>query len=613
MPQKLDDISRILSSTPSLVQVEITDVKEYESSQEIDLQIGSFLQITDNNGAVIIAVIQSYKLIDPPFDSDRERTLSLDAQPVGSIQGGKFCRGIQRMSIPPSKVEVVSEETLQLMYETELPSSKGIDPNFTIGRLAFNEEVRPVLNGDRFFNKHVAVVGATGSGKSCTVAKVLQEGMNPKDLGEGVLNNSHIVVFDIHGEYSSAFPSANILSVEKLRLPYWLMNSEELEEMFIESNEQNSHNQVSQFRHAVIENKKHHNTNLEKITYDTPVYFSIVEVLNYIVNMNNEVIGKQDGEGYPKKVNSEGKNNSSDKNEDGQLITDREAVYFTEQVQFVQTSQSKSEKASVGPFNGEFNRFIRRLEARVNDERLDFMMKAQKQDGNEFKTEDFESLLRRLAGYQDGESLPNSNVTIIDLAGIPFEETSIVVSLVSRILFEFSFYFKRCRAENPDEASEPEVPILVVYEEAHKYVPNSSLVKYSAVRTAIERIAKEGRKYGISLLIASQRPSEISETIFSQCSNFIAMRLTNPNDQSYVKRLLPDTISNITESLPALERREAILIGDAVTMPSLVIVDEIEHKPISRDVPVMTEWRKQWFELDFEPIVGSMQRRKKSS
>lgn len=170
------------------------------------------------------------------------------------------------------------------------------------------------------------------------------------------------------------------------------------------------------------------------------------------------------------------------------------------------------------------------------------------------------------------------------------------------VLFEFSFFFKK------NQPSDTEVPILVVYEEAHKYVPNSSLTKFRSVRTSIERIAKEGRKYGISLMIVSQRPSEISETIFSQCNNFIAMRLTNPADQNYVKRLLPDTVSNITENLPSLEKQEAIIIGDAITLPTLVCIDSIEKKPKSIDIDVLTEWQKDWYELDFTPIIQKLQK-----
>ncbi|MBA3037774.1 MAG: ATP-binding protein, partial [Desulfobacterium sp.] len=149
-----------------------------------------------------------------------------------------------------------------------------------------------------------------------------------------------------------------------------------------------------------------------------------------------------------------------------------------------------------------------------------------------------------------------------------------------------------------------ETPLLLVYEEAHKYVPKSDLVKYRASKTAIERIAKEGRKYGITLGIVSQRPAEISETIFSQCNNFIAMRLTNPDDQNYVKRLLPDSLGNLTDTLPALKTGEALLIGDSIVMPSIVKVDECkEYCPSSNDINYVEIWKEKWKDVVFNKIV----------
>jgi len=254
--------------------------------------------------------------------------------------------------------------------------------------------------------------------------------------------------------------------------------------------------------------------------------------------MNKEVIGKLEGENHPKLT-------------DSTLVEVREDYYFDKVCDFVLPSTKAAEKASNGPFVGDFDRFVRRLEIKINDERLSFLLSPQKADNSEYSTADFEEIIKNFVGYK---AKSEANITIIDLAGMPFEETSIVVSLISRLLFDFSFYFRTVK-ETEDEA-----PLLVVYEEAHKYVPNTKLAKYTSARAAIERIAKEGRKYGISLMIVSQRPSEISDTIFSQCNNFVVMRLTNPSDQSYVTRLLPDTISNVTDNLPALAEREAILI-----------------------------------------------------
>ena len=209
--------------------------------------------------------------------------------------------------------------------------------------------------------------------------------------------------------------------------------------------------------------------------------------------------------------------------------------------------------AATGTLNGSLGNFINRLENKINDKRLEFVL------GDECKFSDFETAIRAFIGYTLKHE---SNITIIDLSGVPFEVLSITVSLISRLLFELSYHIKQSSKHSTNET-----PLLLVYEEAHKYVPKSELAKFRSSRASIERIAKEGRKYGVTLLIASQRPSEISETIFSQCNNFIAMRLTNPDDQNYVKRLLPDALGSMTDTLSTLKSGEALLIG-----PSGIIV-----------------------------------------
>lgn len=247
----------------------------------------------------------------------------------------------------------------------------------------------------------------------------------------------------------------------------------------------------------------------------------------------------------------------------------------------------------MGPLNGKLSNFVSRLENKINDRRLDFLL------GEKSKTITFEDTLKQLIGY--GED--TSNITIIDLSGVPFEVLSITVSLISRILFEFGYYYKRlCAVKRADKHINNDIPLLLVYEEAHKYVPNNEMAKYRASRESIERIAKEGRKYGVSLLLASQRPSEISETIFSQCNNFLALRLTNPADQNYVKRLLPDTLGNIVDKMPSLKAGECLLIGDAVVLPSIVRVQRCNPEPSSNDIPYLQLWKEEWHDLDVDTL-----------
>lgn len=578
---------RIVAVSPNLIQMEVLDTVEFKKDLGDNFTIGSYLLISDDNNVSIIAIVQSYRIKDiPPSDqqqSPMQPCFIVDAQPVGFIdRRGRFRRGGQQITIPPTRVEIADSKALRKIYTTDNPSK-----DFIFGDLAQERSIQVAVDGDKFFSKHIAVVGSTGSGKSCTVAKILQEGMKPSDhqTQTGILNNSHIVIFDLHGEYATAaFPNANKIGINNLVLPYWLMNSEELEEIFIEKGEYNHHNQSSQFKLAVIENKKKYNTGLNKmkITYDTPVYFSIDEVYRYIFNQNiatknaktNKLAITPDFEGCDEKM-----------------------ILF-EEIKFKEKNRGE---INDGPYAGEFHRFVSRLETKLSDERLEFLLKPRKADGTEYTTDDLGAIVKQFLGYIDTQE---ANVTVIDLSGIPFEVLSIVVSLISRLVFDFCFYFKRLKREGEKN----EVPVLMVYEEAHNYIPNSESVRYRAVRESIERIAKEGRKYGISLMIVSQRPSEISETIFSQCNNFVAMRLTNPTDQNYVKKLLPDNISAITDSLPSLEKQEALIIGDSLPIPTVIRVHDIVNKPDSIDIDFHTEWKKDWYSLEFAKIVTKLKR-----
>jgi hypothetical protein len=455
-----------------------------------------------------------------------------------------------------------------------------------------NKDISLKIDGDRFFSKHIAIVGSTGSGKSCTVARILHDvvGIDKKqNSNKENQNNSHIVIFDVHDEYTAAFTlhddqlfTLNRLDIDTLRLPYWLMNSEELESMFIESNEANSHNQVSQFKHAVVLNKEKYNPTIKEVTYDTPVYFSIKEVYNYIENMNREVIGRLDGEDKPKLL-------------DGTLVIERRNHYFEKICSFVVSSTAAATKATNGPFNGEFNRFTSRLEAKLTDKRLRFLLNATKEDGDTFKTEDFESLMKQFLGYLD-----KSNVTIVDLSGIPFEVLSITVSLVSRLIFDFCFHYSKLRHVNNEQN---DVPVMIVCEEAHNYVPRNNDVAYRSSRKSLERIAKEGRKYGLSLMVVSQRPSEVSETIFAQCNNFLSLRLTNDADQNYVRRLFPDNSNAITEILPNLSPGECVVVGDAVLLPAVIKMPLPDPEPHSQSVKVHREWQNQWRDITFADVI----------
>ena len=254
------------------------------------------------------------------------------------------------------------------------------------------------------------------------------------------------------------------------------------------------------------------------------------------------------------------------------------------------TGNSKHKELGVkiskaGGFNGEFDRFISRLRTKLDDKRLTFLLKPTKKDKSIYKTDDFDIILKQFLGY-----INKSNISIIDLSGIPFEVLSITVSLVARLVFDFAFHYSKIMHK---QNLTNKIPFMIVCEEAHNYIPKSGGAEYNASKKSIERIAKEGRKYGLSLMVVSQRPSEVSDTIFSQCNNFVALRLTNIKDQNYIKGLLPNNSNSIADILPTLTAGQGLVVGDATPLPSIVKMKKPDPKPKSENVKFHDEWKEK--------------------
>lgn len=545
--------AEVIAVFPNKVKIKVDKLEDFRIANE-SLRVGSYLKIYGNDNAILMAIIENFSIDVSEKNGVAERTHLIEASPLGIIKNGKFTRGGDDLTIPPKKVEPATEEEIKKIYIDSVEDKE----QFTFCSLSSNSNIRIPVNGNKFFNKHIAIVGSTGSGKSHTLSTIIQTAVKTKS-GDFSLNNSHVIIFDIHSEYKSAFPDANFIDIKNLTLPYWMLNSEELEEFFIDT-EANDHNQRYIFKESVVAERKSNFVGSEdeksKIHFDSPLFFDINNILKYAIDKNTELIGT--GEEY------------------------------------VSGAKKGQEKTTQGSLYGKLTNFVNRLENKINDKRLDFLI------GEKSKKITFQETIKQLIGFNETSK---SNVTVIDLSGVPFEVLSITVSLISRIVFEYGYIYKRLRNNiNPNEKINNDIPILLVYEEAHKYVPNSDLVKYRSSKKSIERIAKEGRKYGVTLLLASQRPSEISETIFSQCNNFIAMRLTNPVDQGYVKKLLPDSLGSLIEKMPSLKQGEALLIGESVILPSIVQIDRCTNEPSSNDIPYWELWKEEWKDMNIDKI-----------
>ena len=571
--------AEVIAVYPNKIKISIFDLDAFTSTDEQveKLKVGSYLEISDDENRKLIAIIENYSIEIEEKESSK-RHYVIEANPLGIIDGSSFTLGGDSITIPPTKVLPAESKDIKAIFNDWV----GKNERFCFSKLRQNQNIETPVNGNKFFNKHFAILGSTGSGKSHTVAKILQEVIQKKNNGYEGLNNSHIVLFDIHGEYKRAFSNCNYIEANNLKLPYWLLDESELEELFLDTSDRNNYNQSSVLRRTIIENKRKHNKpDSEKVHFGTPAKFDIKEIYNCLYNFQNETVDYN--------------NNLCIKKQEGDIecttIEEKYQHYFKERINFKPTEIKKIKRGIYT--EGTLDKFIDRFENKINNKRLEFLF------GEHSRDFSFEDTIKQFVGYNN----ETQNITIIDLSGVPFEVLSITISLITRILFELGYYYKKYLDSINKKC---ETPLLLVYEESHQYIPKSELVKFRASKNAIERIAKEGRKYGVTLGIISQRPSEISESIFSQCNTFLVMRLTNPDDQNYVKRLLPDSMGKMTDILPSLKKGEALLIGESIEMPCIIKVNECDknYRPSSDDVKYIEIWKEQWKDIDFEKIIA---------
>jgi hypothetical protein len=230
-----------------------------------------------------------------------------------------------------------------------------------------------------------------------------------------------------------------------------------------------------------------------------------------------------------------------------------------------------------------------RIDSRLNDRRYDLIFKPKT-----YKTSaSMEDLFRQLLGEKKGA---RKKCVVVDLSPVPFDVRSSVISLILRCLFDFAYWYRRTHKTR--------FPIAVFADEAHIYLNDGDSATEAAKHSA-ERIAKEGRKYGISLTVISQRPREVSATILSQCNSFLCLRISNPDDQSYVKNLLPDSVRGITSMFSTLRRGECILLGDSVIMPTRIKIEPPNPQPQSDDASFYKAWNEDPKDVDFAKVLHS--------
>ncbi len=422
--------------------------------------------------------------------------------------GTRFSRGVSHHPIPSAPVLAATEDDLRAIFAR--PSQS----NIRVGALYDNPAQPAYVQIDDMLGKHFAVLGASGSGKSCTVALILSKILEQHP-------NAHILLLDPHNEYASAFgPQADVVDVDNLKLPFWLLDSEEAVRVLVRGGTPpERESQALILRDAILRARRQFaGSDNASITVDTPVPYRLSDLTRFL----NDAMGKLDR-------------------------PDTAMPYL---------------------------RLRSRLESLRGDKRFAFMF---------FEGLDVPDTLPQLVGRLLRLPVDGKPLGILDLSGVPSEVTDVVVSVCGRIIFDFAVWSQR---ENIP-------PVLLVCEEAHRYVPADESAGFAATARTITRIAKEGRKYGLALALVTQRPSELSPEALSQCATIFTLRMTNELDQEFVARTVPDAARGMLAALPSLPTQQAIVSGEGVPIPMRVRMDDLAHgrRPRSEAAEFSKAWQ----------------------
>jgi uncharacterized protein len=489
----------------------------------------------------------------------------------------QFQRGVRTYPLPGQSVYLITQDELREIYQgAELRHGDGPSPMIPIGSYVGASGTTCYANLDKLFSMHCAVLGSTGTGKSATVAALIHSVLEQKASGsESIVFRPRILVIDPHGEYSQAFGARcivfrayNVLAGESpanfrdLRLPYWLMSGEE-------------------FRDMVIGKTEWEATSENNIVYKSLVHARLVQrkwiEKARVWDQQSANSAMDPSEPRPCDASYKARIAQYDRDTPDPFSLDEFESHVREE-QGVRIKSTKWERMSPSDFKSHAS-VLDKLSVLRSDPRVSFMM-AEYKEGDP----DLPEILQQFVGEISSDSEKKVDIRIIDISGLPNEVAGPLTAAIARLLFQYKVWQTREERERD--------PILVVCEEAHRYVPDTGLAEYQSAQKAIRRIAKEGRKYGIGLMLVSQRPADVERTVLSQCNSWFVMRLTNSTDQDYVSRFLPDSLAGLSRLLPSLSRQEAIFVGEAAAVPARILLRELgrEQLPRSDDVSFTKGW-----------------------
>ncbi len=518
MSEAIGSIVRVDGHTVEGVVMVPSGVNPREAQERV-ARMGSLIRIEGPESSIygtISSLVLRSSIGSSEYAWEAAAIIDILGELVPSAQaenGFKFQRGVSVYPVLGSPIHLTTQEEIGHIY------SRPISPSVRIGTLHKNATVPAFVKINDMLGKHFAVLGTTGSGKSSTVVLLLSSFLDN-------LPKAHMVLIDPHNEYSHAFGElAEVIGQDTLKLPYWLMNHEELCEIFTSKNTATTDAERLILKDAVTESRRSFMGEDAPFTpnVDTPVPFR----LQHCTRLIEEAMGRLE----------------------------------------------KPEGSQP------YLRLLTRIDSLKTDSRYSFMFQGISVVDNMVPV--LQRILRR--------PVNGKPITILNMAGVPAEVADVVISFVCRTIFATGVW-----AENPREA-----PVLLVCEEAHRYVPRDDSLGFAPTRKAIGAIAKEGRKYGISLGLITQRPSEISESILSQCGTLFALRMSNDKDQTFIKHAMPEGAEGFIKMLPTLRTQECVVVGEGVELPMRVRLDDLP--PTRRPYSETADFAQSWKNADGNP------------
>lgn len=477
---------------------------------------------------------------------------------AGEQVGNKFERGVTQYPTTGDKVHLVTINDLDVIYGGYEDAN-----SVTVGNISVSESLDAKIDLDKLISRHCAIVGSTGSGKSNSVSVLLQS------IADREFPSSRILVIDPHGEYNDALSKhSKVIEVSssddenKLQIPFWALPFNELMKIFSGNL---TDQQREYIREKVVEAKIKSAVDnkievaKESITADSPIPFSIKCLWFELTDFEKQTFT------------------------DTTRTTLSALVVTGDAEKLISNEYTPAGMGNSAPFLNQKAKgllsFLDSMRNKLNDSSYSFLFSPGKlspdKDG---KTEDdLDAMFLKWLGNE----LP---ITILDLSGIPSEITSSISGTLLKIIYDGLFWGVNTKVGGKNQ------PLLIVLEEAHSYLKAG---EHSISSRTVQMIAKEGRKYGVGLLLVTQRPSELDETVLSQCGTMIALRMNNSKDRGHIRSAVQDELQSMVDLLPSLRTGEALISGEAVKIPSRVKFFKIANAPKSSDPKASEKWVEQ--------------------